>query len=303
MREAVVHISQNGLRKEKHPIVSGSNSLANQLVPQSAFLSQNNSAAINHATQMKSKELQNRKKDFSSAGSPSDSSPVTPGPPPRLTNRTPSKKTPKGISEEMDLEDDSCQTPDTEHSSIETEHSSPESSLHQDSDNDSIESFPDYGSGDCRSSRDTNDTPPSIELSSGASPIFRSFSMGQESHRSSKGSLELPKLTFDRAGSSHTSVGSSSRNQRHGKDLELQYSAHSFSTSDPRETIKIISTQRSASCSSRNLIDCKKSDAAASHPKSRQENSSPTRQLDSLLRKAKMTFATLRKEIELESSY
>lgn len=307
MREAVIHISRKGRRKEKHPIIRGPNSSANQVVPQSAFLSQNNSAAVNHATQMKSKELQNRKKDFSSAGSTSDSSPVTPGPPPRLTNRTPSKKTPKEISEEMDLEDGSCQTPDTEHSSIETEHSSPEtehsspeSSLHQDSDNDSIESFPDYGSGDCRSSRDTNDTPPSIELSSGASPIFRSFSMGQESHRSSIGSLELPKLTFDRAGSNHTAVDSSRRNQRHGKDLELQYSAHSFSTSDPRETIKIISTQRSTSSGSRNLMNCKKSDAAASHPKSRQENSSPTRQLDSLLRKAKMTFAALRKEIELE---
>ena len=315
MRESVMNFSRNECGKEKQNLrgipqmITGPKSPGDQFIKHSVFLPQNTSVAMNHTLQMKSKELHNRKKDFSSLGSPTDSSPVTPGPPPRLTNRTPSKEIPKGILEERDWEDDSCQTPDTEHSSIETEHSSPEtehsspeSSLHEDSDKDSIESFPDYGSRDSRSSRDTNDTPPSIELPSGASPIFRSFSMGQESHRSRRGSLELPKLTFDRAGSYSNNVaeGSSCRNQRREKDLELQHSAHSFLTSDRRVTNKIISTQRSASSSSSNPIQFIYSDAAVSDMKLRPENSSPTRQLDSLLRKAKMTFAALRKEIEIE---
>ena len=301
IRESQVHITRKENDKEKQnlhstsQIITDTKSSAYQCIPPPPNLPHSSSVATNHTIQTKFKELQNRKKDFSCMGCPPDSSPMTPGPPPRLTNRTPSKETPKGILEDMDWEDDSCQTPDTEHSSIETEHSTPESSLHQDSDDDSIESFPDYGSGDSRSSRDTSDTPPSIELSSGASPIFRSFSMGQESHRSLRGSFELPKLTFE------TGVGS--RYQRHEKDLEFQHSAHSFSTSDHRETNKIMLPQRSASSGSRNSISCIYSDAAVSGQKLRLENSSPTRQLDSLLRKAKMTFAALRKEIEIESSH
>lgn len=312
----MVDFCQEKCEKEKQSLhgvsqMTGSRSSADSLMPHAHAKSQSysTSTAINHSVQMKSSQLQNRMKDFNPlGGSVKDSSPTSPGPPPKLTHRTPSKEISKGPSMEF-WENDSCETPDTEYSS-------PDSGSLQDTDDDSIEGFPDYNTeGVCRADskllRDSRESPTNIDISPSASPLLRSsFSRGLDPPRSSSsssssGSFDLPRLTGHQMSAKMTEYNlaapeSASRDQRYEMNLKLQHSTHSLSTSDPVDATDITSTQRSYSNSNDCRINSIYSDAAVSNM--RLESASPSRQFDALLRKTKMTFAALRKEIEIESN-